>query len=242
MASNIRILSTAPLHEDTAQILTASNLRIEVVPFIETKSTVTSKITHRIAELEENPAVVIFTSKNAVNAIKPMLSRIPDWKIFCIQGKTSESVATLWAKEQILGVAPYGKELGEQIMAYCKLHHIKELVFFCGNTRLDTIPAMAASNNITIEELTVYETIPVPRTITKVYDAILFFSPSAADSFFAHNTMAAQTVLFAIGTTTKAALEKYCSNKIITGEFPDKTALLHQLVNYFNSKNYDAQK
>src|SRR5258706_9822828 len=43
----------------------------------------------------------------------------------------------------------------------------------------------------------------------KVYDGILFFSPSGVESFFNTNEVNEQTILFAIGNTTATEIKKY---------------------------------
>lgn len=234
MVSKIKILSTAPLHEDSAQILTASSLRIEVIPFIETKPLISKKDRTKIELLEEEKCSVIFTSSNAVNAVKDQLKKIPDWKIYCIQGKTSSAVSRFWAKEQIIGTADYGKNLGEKVVA----DKPEKVVFFCGNKRLDVIPELMQANNIEIEEVVVYETIPVPRKIGRDFHGILFFSPSAVDSFFTNNTVPENTVLFAIGNTTKAAISAHTNNNVITADFPDKKELLNKLATFFKINEF----
>lgn len=61
---------------------------------------------------------------------------------------------------------------------------LRKIVFFCGNKRLQTIPEKLANNGIAVEEVIVYETIETAANIKKQYDGILFYSPSAVQSFF----------------------------------------------------------
>ena len=72
----------------------------------------------------------------------------------------------------------------------------REVIFFCGNLRRNDLPDALRQKGITVREITVYQTSLTPVTIEKEYDAVLFFSPSAAESFFSKNSLPAKTVLF----------------------------------------------
>ncbi|MBS1975620.1 MAG: uroporphyrinogen-III synthase, partial [Bacteroidetes bacterium] len=65
------------------------------------------------------------------------------------------------------------------------------------------------------------------------YDAILFYSPSAVNSFFEKNNPGPQTILFAIGNTTTKEIKKYTNNKIVVADKPSKKLLAEQAINYF---------
>jgi uroporphyrinogen-III synthase len=69
--------------------------------------------------------------------------------------------------------------------------------------------------------------------VNKLYDGILFFSPSAVQSFFYGNAIGPQTVLFAIGQTTAEAIEKFTGNTIIVSEKPGKDELVKRMFEYF---------
>jgi uroporphyrinogen-III synthase len=75
----------------------------------------------------------------------------------------------------------------------------------------------------------------IEHTIDKVYDGILFFSPSAVESFFSKNKLPEQTVLFAIGNTTaKTIHRRYCNNRIMISDQPGKDELIEQAIEYFS--------
>ena len=88
---------------------------------------------------------------------------------------------------------------------------IKNIVFFSGDQRRDELPEKLKKNHIEVEEIVVYKTIETPEPISKSYNAILFFSPSAVQSFFSKNTINDSTQIFAIGSTTARAAEPYAS-------------------------------
>ena len=114
-----------------------------------------------------------------------------------------------------------------------RLGNVKEVTFFCGNLRMNHLPNRLSAGGIQVKEIMVYQTELTPIAITKEYEAILFFSPSAVHSFFSINTTPVHTVLFSIGETTTAAIETYCNNKVITSSWPAEADMLEMATAYF---------
>ena len=88
-----------------------------------------------------------------------------------------------------------------------------------------------------VKEIIVYNTTLTPRKCTSPYEGIIFFSPTAVQSFFSMNSVTHETILFAIGNTTSAAIEQYASNKVITTEFPGKEQLIDLVIRHFQHIN-----
>ncbi len=93
---------------------------------------------------------------------------------------------------------------------------------------------MLKDNNVGIEEIIVYKTIETPQLILKKYDGILFFSPSAVQSFFLKNSISPRTKVFAIGNTTANALKLFTQQHVITADIPGIKILVYQAINYFS--------
>jgi uroporphyrinogen-III synthase len=108
----------------------------------------------------------------------------------------------------------------------------KEVIFFCGNLRRNELPDALRTKGIEVKEVIVYKTSLVPVSINKRYDAVLFFSPSAAESFFSKNSVPRNTALFVMGETTAVSIKKYSTNPIITGDEPDKNKLISQAIKF----------
>lgn len=68
------------------------------------------------------------------------------------------------------------------------------------------------------------------------YSGILFFSPSAVQSFFATNKVTASTVFFAIGATTADQITAFSTNAVITADKMGKQNLIEQAVEYFSAQ------
>ena len=54
---------------------------------------------------------VVFTSMNAVNAVRNLYQKKPSWKIFCIGNTTKELVKKFFGEENIKGFADNADQL-----------------------------------------------------------------------------------------------------------------------------------
>ena len=177
-------------------------------------------------------ATIVFTSMNAVDAVASHLNEFgPDWKIYCIGNATRKLVAEHFGDNSITGTANDATELAQKIID----DDIDDVIFFCGDKRRDELPALLRDKEIEVTEIEVYETKFIRHTIHKTYDGILFFSPSAVESFFSNNKLHEKTILFAIGNTTDNEIKKHSSNKIVIGDEPGKRNLVEKAINFFNN-------
>lgn len=167
---------------------------------------------------------VAFTSKNAVAAVAAN-GHLADiqWKIFCIEGATKKEVKKYFDEKYIAGTAKNATLLAEEIV---KNSSGNKIIFFCGNRRLEDLPALLKEKNIEVEEIVVYHTELVHQKIVDDFDAIAFFSPTAAESFFNDNTLKKNAVCISVGTTTTEAIKKYSQNRVITSENPSEESVI----------------
>jgi uroporphyrinogen-III synthase len=155
----------------------------------------------------------------------------PDWKIYCIGNNTRRAVEKHFGAPAIADVAENALWLADKIISR-KIN--APVIFFCGNQRRDELPDRLKAAGIKVQEMVVYETMPTPKKLDNDFDAILFFSPSGVVSFFSMNQVQPATILFAIGSTTAAALTMYTKNKIVKADTPEKTDLVKKVIEYFN--------
>lgn len=218
--NKIAILCTRPLHREWVEEAAAAGIAIEEISFIETEPIQTIEVQQEIEQALLLSATVVFTSMNAVEAVAAWQNgEQPDWNIYCIGTTTNTLVQEYFGEASIAGTANSAAELAELIV---EEGFIEEVLFFCGDQRRDELPAILRKNNIAVNEIIVYQTIAVPHKISTAYNGILFFSPSAVESFFSNNTIAERTILFAIGNTTATAIKKFTNNKIIISDAPGK--------------------
>ncbi|MCD7914374.1 MAG: uroporphyrinogen-III synthase [Tannerellaceae bacterium] len=181
---HIYILSTGKIREKYLQEAQQKGFFIDIDPFISVNLCNQQSIRDRIQKLSRENITAIFTSQYAVRSVIKMSDHVPAWKIYCLEGATQKEISSFWGTENIIATAGNGKELATQILSAANK---ERYIFFCGNRRMDTIPSSLLAYDLFLEELVVYDTILLPHTINRTYDAIFFFSPSAVESFFSVN-------------------------------------------------------
>lgn len=231
---NIHILSTRPVKETLIQEAASAGIQLDTATYIVTQSITDSTTISSIREIIAEKKIVVFTSMNAVEAVGKVLNnQSPDWDIYCIGHTTQKQILEGFHRSRIKGTADNAAELARLIL---QDGNIGELVFFCGDRRRDELPEILISNGLQLKEIIVYQTQMTPVHISLDYDAILFFSPSAVESFFSLNTLPACTIPFAIGNTTAEAIRMHCSNPVQIADEPGKDALVKMAVTYFMNK------
>jgi uroporphyrinogen-III synthase len=229
--NKISILCTRPLDDSLIKTAKQLGIDIDVLSFIETTAARSTDEQQEIETALLKPATVVFTSMNAVDAVTMELDgQQPHWNIFCIGNTTNKLVQQYFGNESVAGTADSAAELAGLIV---EKNDIDEVIFFCGDKRRDELPEILRKNDIEVNEIVVYQTLAVPHKVEKQYHGILFFSPSAVESFFSINKLPATTLLFAIGNTTANEIKKYTGNKIITGDEPGKENLVNKMIAYF---------
>lgn len=231
MERPVNILCTRPIDQSLINSARSKGNFIEVLSFIETTPLKTITLQQEIEDALGSAATVVFTSMNAVEAVAAYLDgHQPQWKIYSIGTTTDQLINKYFGEGLVTGTAFNAADLAALIV---KDSLAEKLIFFCGNQRRDELPAILRNNNIAVTEIEVYQTTAVPHKIDKAYDGILFFSPSAAESFFSNNTVSPQTILFAIGNTTADAIKSFSDNKIIIADTAGKENLVKQMIAYF---------
>ena len=226
------ILCTVSSPEAATRSLVEENIQIEYLSFIDIKPVLHTELREQIKGLSPQNLIAVFTSSNAVKAvIKILENQKTSWKIYCTSGVTSKETRAYFGEESIVGTDHNALALAQKIMH----DGVREVVFFCGDQRRDELPAWLAQHGVKVNEILVYRTELTPRKISKKYNGILFFSPSAAESFFSVNEPDKETVFFSIGDTTADTIKKYSPNKIIVSEIPDKELLIRVASEYFQT-------
>jgi len=209
----------------------AKDVQIDIVSFIDTSPAQITGLKDEVGKIIKQPTAVIFTSMNAVNSVAAYINGDkPDWNIFCIGNTTRQLAARYFGEQSIQTVGNNASDLADKII---NSKQIKQVVFFCGDQRREELPGKLRQNAIAVQEVIVYHTISTPHKIDKAYDGILFYSPSAVQSFFYANAVPASTVLFAIGQTTADAIKSFTDNLIIESERPGKDELVKKMFQFY---------
>ena len=224
------ILFTRTLDAMLLQKASLKKVFIDSANFIETVSVTNAAINAQIEAYSQQNITVIFTSTNAVETVISVIKNKPNWAIYCIGGATKDAIIEAFGEEKIKAIAKSASNLADKIIV---AGTVKKLVFFCGDQRLTNLPETLSAKGIEVIEVVVYNTILTPQIIEKNYHGIAFFSPSAVHSFFSENTISTNVTMFAIGKTTAATIASYCSNKIVTCEWPGSEQMLEAVIHYF---------
>lgn len=228
----LNILSTRPLNKNVIDEAAAENIAIDCISFIETQPIESSELNEKIQDISRQKITVVFTSMNAVEAVKEQLGDKPEWNIFSIGQTTKNLIEESFGKQNVTATADNASDLADIIIE----RKIKGVVFFCGDQRRDELPAKLKNQSIIVEEVVVYKTNFTPKQVEKTYQGILFFSPSAVESFFSVNTVTNDVVVFAIGDTTAKAIKERTNNKIVIAQHPGKEALVKEMLMYFSKQ------
>lgn len=218
------ILSTKTLEPGQKQLILNSGLSLVEKNFISI-----IPIPFDLTEIKEN---IIFTSRNAVNIVLENSEEelIKSKRIFCVGGKTAE-----YLRKKGFTVAEsfdYGADLAQKIS---KNYSGEEFLFFCGKRRRPELPAFLNRNKVPLEEIHVYDTRLLGHKMERIYQGVLFFSPSAVKSYCSANDLK-KSIAFCIGKTTAREATKY-TNKTVTAKKPSVENVIVQAVNYFRNNS-----
>lgn len=229
-----RLLTTRPLSDELIAEAKQQGILINTVSFIETEPIQTTEVTEEIEAALLLQTTVVFTSMNAVEAVVDyMQDQQPDWQIYCIGHTTQLLIEKHFGKDCIIGTADNALALADRII---EDELCEELVFFCGDQRRAELPDMLFAAGILVTEVTVYKTRAVHHEIKETYAGVLFYSPSAVESFFYNNRLTMGSLAFAIGETTATAIRKFCQNRIVLADKPGKESLAKKAIDILSLK------
>ena len=222
MTKQINILSTKKLLPNQKQDILDANISLIDEDFIETKI--------KNFELSKVNNNLIFTSQNAVQSIlqHPKCDELKSKNVFSVGMKTKDLLTENGFN--VVAYTGYSSDLAEIIsLIYSK----ESYTFFSGNLRRDVLPNTLKENEITFNEIEVYETNITSKKITNKLDGILFFSPSAVESYLKLNTIK-EEMCFCIGETTAEALETKKVKNIVIADKPSVENVIAEVLEYYS--------
>lgn len=220
MQNQIRIVSTKKLSDRQKQQLLSADFSVFDEDFI--------CIQNKDFEIETINDYLIFTSQNAVESVlrNKKSAEIKSRKCFCVGEKTK----TLLEENEFEVVADsdYAAELASLI---CNQYSKNSFTFFCGSIRRDVLPDALKLVEINLDEIEVYETKLTTHKIPFESDGVLFFSPSAVESYLQENKIENENC-FCIGNTTAEALKYVTPNRIIANQ-PTVESVVMKSIEYY---------
>ena len=222
--SSIKILSTKKLMSNQRQFLLNAGFSLVEADFI--------SIDFIKTDLKVTNDFLLFTSQNAVNSLlsNENFEDLKEKKCFCVGKKTK--VLLDQNGFQVLQAFDYVEELTPFLITN---YSQNSFTFFSGNLRQDTLPVALQKEGIIFEEKQVYTTSLTPKKINSQVDGILFFSPSAVQSYLIENNLSNE-ICFCIGTTTAKEVEKTTKKAVIANQ-PTVENVIIQSINYFKNEN-----
>ncbi|MCI0617805.1 uroporphyrinogen-III synthase, partial [bacterium] len=181
MKTPYHIVSTKVLRPELVQQLEATGALVTQHNFINTRIDLPGNLSK-----ESIQDVIVLTSKTAVEA----LIRIADSlqlnmnknRIYCLSEGTKKLILSKGLT--VAGAATNSSLLADQVL---KDGNIRSVTHLCGNLRRDNLPDQLKYAGIKVHEVIAYKTELSPIAIKKPSDAVLFFSPSAVESYLSEN-------------------------------------------------------
>ena len=225
----MRLLSTKLLKVNFKDRLVQKGFSLVEFPFIKIKP-----LNTEIKTLEDN---IIITSQNAASLVlnnPHLLPKLEGKNYFCVGEKTKMLLTGNGLK--VIKMSQNASILSNFIT---KNHKNASFSFLCGIQRRPEIETELAKNKIPLSVHKIYDTLYNSTVIESQFDGILFFSPSAVESYFKKNTWTSETHGFCIGSTTAASLSNFTENFSVT-KTPNENQLLLS-IHHYNTHHY-AQK
>jgi uroporphyrinogen-III synthase len=234
----MKILSTRVLDVSTVSFARKKGWEVEVLPFIETFGILTkqdAELILNLTTLRGNHYLLILTSINGVKWLKKGLEgngmKLPSGlTALCVGKKTATRAA-----EQLKAVPFFITENSIELLNVIKKNFETGIRFIypCAKARMDLLPEGMKAEGYELREFAVYETIATPVRIPEAFNVILFFSPSAVESFFSMNSWPEGALGLCVGETTATSLRNRGIEKILTPEVPDELEMFKLLDSYF---------
>lgn len=222
MDNPIRIISTKKLLPNQKQYLLNADFAVIEADFI--------NVISKNFECNNANDYLIFTSQNAVESVlqNTNAAQLKSVRCFCVGEKTKALLEQNGFR--VVAFSDYASELASVI---CNQYSKNSFTFFSGNLRRDILPDALQLAQIEYEEVPVYETVLTPHKIQNKPDGLLFFSPSAVESYLKMNTITNE-MCFSIGKATAEIIEHTTQNLIIANK-PTVENVIIQCINHFNS-------
>ena len=224
--SQTSILSTKTLSDEQRQAFLDANFDLLEQDFIEIKN--------NLFELNKINNNLIFSSQNAVLSLLEQngWEILKTKSVFCVGIKTKELLEVNGFTVDVY--MDYASELAEIITL---IYNKESYTFLSGNLRKETLPEALKSEGIIFNEIEVYQTTLAPFKISEQekFDGIMFFSPSAVESYLTNNKIKNE-ICFCVGTTTAKSLELNKVKNIVIAEIPTIEEVIVEVIEYYSTE------
>lgn len=198
VAKRTNVYSTKSLTE-TQRLLFKDKVHVESADFIKFSL---NRIPARL--LKNQIENVIITSKNAVESLITNYSatELQFKNIYCVGRRTKRLV------EQKIGKVAHVENSAKKLADYLvEFMEGTEVTYFCSDLRLDDLPNILEENHIKVNEIEAYQTKFDGIKVIDSVESVMFFSPSAVNSFLQINNT--DVIAFCIGESTANEAKKH---------------------------------
>lgn len=174
---------------------------------------------------------LIFTSQNAVKFAfehPNLYTKMKGKNCFCVGEKTKSILEENGQK--VIKMTQNAHDLAHFLI---KNYKNERFSFLCGQRRRPEIEAILHQHKMELTVHELYTTTLTSKHFEIPFDGILFFSPSAVESYFAENDWSKKTHGFCIGETTSESLSKF-TNAYSIAKSPSEAQLLLILKAFYN--------
>lgn len=226
-------MSSAPHIVSTRRLTSVKVDELKARGWMFTDHDFISKLIHIPADLQAQAIRkhVVLTSITGVKAFLEITRQLQldtdHYQVYCISRGTREYASA--SGLDIKSSAPNATALADEIL---KDVEVKEVTHVSSNLRRDELSDKLNKAGVTVHEVIAYRTEFTPIFIDHSYDAIIFFSPSAVDSFHSLNPLRHVTC-FCLGKTTADYAKKEGYQHTYIPNAPSEDILLKTIMNYF---------
>lgn len=221
MDAPISILSTKVISPTLRESLLSKQFKIVDRDFI--------SIQYNEMELDHSNlnSTVLITSKNVIKSLiqSTQISILRDKDIYCVGSSVPQLLEPYGISVQ--GSFPNAYALGEHIVS----QNISKATFLCGNKSRPELPDLLKKNNIKFQKIELYTTVLTPHKLDESFDALLFFCPSAVESYLTDHQITTEKII-CIGQTTASAVRPF-SNHIILADQHKVSSVIHKTIELF---------
>jgi uroporphyrinogen-III synthase len=235
MSDNLHIISTRSLLSNAVERLQHHSWKVTVHDFISKKLEIHDYITQEFLRSD-----IVLTSQTGVQAFLALIKKVQlspaDYQVHCIAQATRQAAvqAGLFVKTS----APNALLLAEEILQH---KGIRSVTHICGNRRRDELSEKLHAAGVEVQDVVAYRTDYTPISIEQTYDTLLFFSPSAVDSFLSANSLK-EVPCFCIGKTTESHAKQKGFAQTYIPEAPSEDALVNLVIEHFATLSAHAKK
>lgn len=183
---------------------------------------------------------VVLTSITGVKSFLKIAEQLnlngADYLVYCIARGTKEYAAA--SGLNIKSTALHASALADEIL---KDRDVKVVTHISSNLRRDELSDKLTDAGVVVHDVAAYRTEFTPIALDASYDALVFFSPSAVDSFLTMNLLQ-QVPCFCIGKTTGDHAKQKGYQQIYVADAPSEDILVQTIINFYSNPTLHAKE